>query len=403
MLAEAAPEIACVLWQFVRHVRDWAAATPAQRRELFASESKGWVEDKWREASRTATEIVHALGNLESLTREARDVDAIASAAEKVARWAESRGYQETSIQMAEASALLGRTEPRLANLAGRLTRKAGDFARAEIWFERAIGLARARSDRVEYTRGHLGAGILAMNLGRETRARRHFDTASSVAMREGHEWLAAEAQHDLFQFVTMRASFVAAELHARRALRWYPKHHPRFPFFAADVAFLMVAQRHFAPAVTLLRIFVRVIKPPQNLLGYSLFVRALAGAGRTREFQQRRGTLHKLLSKKNEYDAAARWNLAHAEREAGDAHAALVQARISATLARARCDRETETLAQQLIYEIENTPQPAPPDETRGDHRWGPLAKELAARLEEWSPTRRGRTPVLRKSEWAA
>lgn len=403
MLDEAAPAISCVLWQFVRHLRDWIEVKPAQRRELFVQERKPRVSAKWADAQECASEVSESLAQLATFTQESRDLLAIANAAERIARWADERDYTETSIQMAEAAALLNRGEARVANLAGRYTRKAGDFLRAETWFERGIGLARGKRDWVEYTRGHLGAGILAMGLGRESRARRHFNTASSVAMREGHEWLAAEAQHDLFQFVTMRGNYVDAEVHARRALSWYPKHHPRFPFFVADVAFLMVCQRHFAPAVELLRRFVRTVKPPQNLLGYSLLVRALAGAGSLKEYHRRRSQLLKLIHA-TEWEAAARWNLAHAARETGELESALIEARSAAALARARCDKETEQLAEQLVHELEEGPErPAQAEVRRRDNRFRPLVEVLVSRLADWSPTRRGRSPVLSRSEWAA
>jgi hypothetical protein len=220
--------------------------------------------------------------------------------------------------------------------------------------------------------------------------------------MREGHEWLAAEAQHDLFQFVTMRGNYVDAEVHARRALNWYPKHHPRFPFFVADVAFLMVCQRYFDPAVELLRPFVRTVKPPQNVLGYSLLVRALAGAGQSGEFRRRRGRLLKLIEGRSEWEAAARWNLAHADREAGDVGSALIEARAAAALAHAHRDNETQQLAEDLVRELESGAEP-PELAERKDDRFRPLVQILASRLADWSPTRRGRSPVLSRSEWAA
>ncbi|HEU4557553.1 MAG TPA: hypothetical protein VFS20_06875, partial [Longimicrobium sp.] len=320
----------------------------------------------------------------------------------RIARWADAHGFAETAIQYAEAAAVICPDEARLANLCGRLTRNAADHARAEVWFERGIGLARARRDWVEYTRGHLGAGILALGRGREGRARRHFNTASSIAMREGHEWLAAEAQHDLFQFMTVRGNYVDAEVHARRALAWYPKHHPRLPFLAADVAFLLVCQRHHAPAAEILRLFVRTIQPPQNVLGYSLLVRALAGVGNRREFERRRARLLKLLAEHTEYEAAARWNLAQGELAAGEGDAALANARMAVELARARRDRETEVLAERLVAELEAGAD-APAQPRRREERFRDFVGTLLSRLGEWSPTRRGRSPSLSRAEWAA
>lgn len=404
MLAEAPPALACVLWQYVRHARDWADAGPVERPTLFVRQPKPWVTAKRIEAQAVEGELAGALDVLATLLHDPLGADTrqLAGACERIARWADARGYAETAIQFAEAAAVICPDQARLANLCGRLTRNAGDFPRAEVWFERGIGLARGRRNWVEYTRGHLGAGILAMGLGREARARRHFNTASSIAMREGHEWLAAEAQHDLFQFVTVRGNYVDAEVHARRALAWYPKHHPRLPFLAADVAFLMVCQRYYAPAVEILRPFVRTVEPPRNVLGYSLLVRALAGAGNHREFERRRARLLKLLAEHAEYEAAARWNLAQGELLLGERDAALANARRALELARARRDRETEVLAERLVAELEvGTVAPAEPK--RRDERSREFVGTLLRRLAEWSPTRRGRSPSLSRAEWAA
>lgn len=404
MLAEAPAALACVLWQYVRHLRDWAEAPPTERGLLFVREPKKWVLAKRREAQLCESELVWALGILDAFVGAPLQAvpSQVASACEKIARWAEALHFVETSIQFAEAAAVIDREDARFANLGGRITRNASDTLRAEVWFERAIGLARARRDWVEYTRAHLGAGILAMGLGREARARRHFNTASTIAMREGHEWLAAEAQHDLFQFVTVRGNYVDAEIHARRALAWYPKHHPRFPFFVADVAFLMVSQCHFTPAVRLLRRFVRTVKPPHNILGYSLLVRGLAEAGQAQEYERTRIRLLKLIAAHKEHEAAARWNLAHAERAAGQWDAAVTDARAAAELARAQRDRETESLAERLLRELE-TRAPAPAELRRTDEQFRQLVDTLTSRLSEWSPTRRGRLPSLSRADWAA
>src|SRR5690348_9056986 len=125
MLGEADAEIACVLWQFVRHARDWTEVKPAHRLEIFNRGHRPSVSAKWIEAQHAAPEIAVSLATLALFTREPADIKRIAGAADLVARWADERGYAETAIQMAEAAANLDRGEARFANLAGRLTRKA--------------------------------------------------------------------------------------------------------------------------------------------------------------------------------------------------------------------------------------------------------------------------------------
>jgi tetratricopeptide (TPR) repeat protein len=362
------------------------------------------VADKRREAAVHAPELADALDAFENLRQHPRAVNEffVASACDRVARWALSHGYSETAMHFSEASALIDRSNALHARIAGKLAREAGDFPRAEVWFERSVGLARKAGNWEEYTRAHLGAGIMFMALGREGRARKHFNTASTVAMREGHEWLAAEAQHDLFHFMTVRGRYTEGELHARRALAWYPKHNKRFPYFVADVAFLLVCKRHYTPAAKLLREFTRKVKPPHSVLGVSLFVRALACAGKAGEFGRQRDYLLRLLKNHKEYEAAARWNLAHGERAAGMWEAATENAQLAIELARVRPDTETEGLAQRLLNELgAGTAAAAEIDRTDQDFR--DFINELLSRIADWSPTRRGRPPGESRDDWAA
>jgi tetratricopeptide (TPR) repeat protein len=404
MLDEAPPALAVVLWQHVRRLRDWIDASPAERQALFHPEPPRWVREKQEEARGEHPEIAGDLEAVEAvlLTPTAVDAGQLAAALERLSRWAEAQGYTRTSIPLADLAARVDREEPRLANLAGRLARNAGDHTRAEAWLERGIGLARRRADWVEYTRGHLGAGILCMTTGRESRARRHLNTASTIAMREGHEWLAAEAQHDLFQFMTLRGNLVEAEVHARRAFAWYPKHHKRFPFFAADVAFLLVCQQHHSAAAALLRLFVRVVTTPQSILGLSLLVRALATSAGKQEFEEARAQLLDVLQMRGEYEAGARWNLAHADRAAGNWESARTNARMAVDLAHAQRDLETERFARALLADLE-AGVPSPPELPRIDHKLTEWLAALTARLESWSPTRRGRLPSRSRADWAA
>jgi len=404
MLSEAPPGLAVVLWQFVRHLGDWLDTHPDERRGLFNPDPPEWIMEKRREARLLSGELAGELGAIEAVLQSPLDVDLprLAEACERLARWGEREGHAETGIHFAELAARFAPEEPRLANLAGRLTRNANEYASAEVWLERGIGLARRRGDWVEYTRGHLGAGILCMWTASEARARRHLNTASTIAMREGHEWLAAEAQHDLFHFMAIRGHYVEAELHARRALAWYPKHHQRFPFFAADVAYLLVCQRHYSAATRLLRRFVELVDPPHNVLGLSLLGRALASAGEREEFERTRERLLELLHDHGEYEAGARWHLACAEWAAGRWDAAGTTARAAVELARARRDRELEQLARAALAEID-AGTPVPSELRRRDRKFTELIDTLVTRLLNWSPTRRGRSRSRSTADWAA
>ena len=202
------PELAVVLWQIVRHVRDWHESSPTQRDVLFR-EQLPRVQEKWEHAKGAAPDLSSHLTILQALLGAPLDVreKEVSVACGHIARWAEAHNFLRTAILFAELAASVDASEPRYSNLAGRLTRNAGDYERAEAWLERGIGLGRRKQDWVEYTRGHLSAGIMCMERGLAAPAKRHLHTASTIAMREGHEWLAAEAQHDLFHFMTVHTA----------------------------------------------------------------------------------------------------------------------------------------------------------------------------------------------------
>ena len=273
------------------------------------------------------------------------------------------------------------------------------------MWFERAVGLARRAGNHVEYTRAHIGFGILFQTLGKDRRARRHFHTAAVIARKDGRRWLAAEAQHDLMLMSTERGRYEEAESHAAKALAWYPKHHRRFPFFVADLCFLLVCEAHYSVAVELLTAFLNVVEsPPQQVLGLSLLARALAGAGDRPRFGRTRSKVQRLLEEFREYEPAARVNIAEGERAASLWRDAEVTARKALDAATARRDSVPERLARALLVEIERRNPPPAEARLHRDPAWfAAMVRTVAARLAAWTPTRRGRSPTVGRNEWAA
>ncbi|HEX5723923.1 MAG TPA: hypothetical protein VFX98_00580, partial [Longimicrobiaceae bacterium] len=390
-----------VLWKLLRQVRVWAATPPERRAGLLRAPAPAALA-ALAEARTGAPEIADALDRATAALRDPQG-EGLAAALHAVAGWAQGRSA-EAALQYAEAAAVVDPGAAERANYAGRLARDGTDHWRAEVWFERGIGLARARGDHVEYIRGHLGYGILLRTLGKVRGARKHFDTASILAKKDGRRWLAAEAQHDLFYLMADASAYAEAERHARRALAWYPKHHPRVPFLAADFAFVLVCRRHHAEAVELLEGFLRAVEAPgEQLLGMSVLVRALACSGRLRDFERLRRRLRKLLAEHDEFEPAARINLAEAERAAGMWEAAEANARTALSLARARREAQPERLAAALLAQV-TARVPAPPAELLpADRELQGVVRAFVARLAAWSPRRPGRAPRVCREHWAA
>lgn len=406
MLADAPSELAAELWLCLRRVHTWLG-TPAERRGEGFSRRHG-VRRERQDLAPVPPALVEEMSLLARLGLPAPasvPTDAqVGAACHAVAEWAIENGYVETGIQFAETAARLT-TVPEHSLLAGRLTRNQGEHGRAELWFQRGIAAAHAQENAVAFIRGHLGYGILCMSLRRDQCARKHFQTASVYAMQEGYEWLAAEAQHDLFHFMALRGNLRAAEMYARRALRSYPKHHPRFPFFAMDVAYLIICRGHNQLACRVLREALRVVeRPTDTVLGVSLYIRALAGAGQVKERDRQTRRLEALLAQEPRYEAAARWHLAEAQRAAGLFDDARANAARSLDMALTTHDAEIEQFARELLKQLERQSFPAPLDERNEDHEgYSHLVGSLVARVREWSPKRRGRLRSLAPDQWVA
>lgn len=391
MLSELPDALALVLWQDVRHVRDWAESTPEERAKLYPSPTAR-VRAKRREARLCASELAGPLDTFAAMKWGGRSVDpvALSAACTEVVEWAMEREHRQTAIEFAEAGAICHPTDPKLANVAGRLMREANDFVRSEIWFMRGIGIARENDDIVEQFWGHVGYGKLCKELSRIKDARKHLNRAARLAWREGPPTLAASAQHDICALLMVRGQLAEAAERARSALQWYPKSDPRLPFFAADVALMLVLGRHYVAATRLLRPVLRVVHlPSARAVILALSARAYAGVGANEEAALSRKRALRLLHNHPTVEGVVRWHLADAYRLGGNWESARVEAEAALAVATDQNDRETARLTHTLLRLIAER-KPAPPRRIGGLQD---LVAELSGKILRWAP-RRGRQP---------
>jgi len=320
-----------------------------------------------------------------------------------VVEWALAREHTQTAIEFAEAAAVVAPDDPAMANLAGRVTRNAGEYARAEVWFNRAIGSARERNDKIELTRAHLGYGTLYKNLGRVREARKHLNSGSRIARRLGQPSLAAEAQHDICALLIERGRYVEAEQHAVIALKWYPKNHPRLPLFAADVALLLTLRKNFSAAARVLRGTTRLLgSPAAKAAVVALYSRALAGAGHADEAAHQAQRALYLLKRHHEWEALTLWHLAAAERRSGRWELAEAHALRALEIATERGDRETARRSQRTLSHIVSRMPPTPPI-IRKNEQFRLFVETLTTRISEWSPRRARARRAPWGDQWAA
>jgi tetratricopeptide (TPR) repeat protein len=405
ILGEIPDTLGLVLWQYLRHLRDWADASPEERSALFSAATPLWVAAKRKEARALAGELADVLGLFASLVDGPTAVSpaAVAAGCVRVVEWALARDHVQTAIEWAELSALVDPENPALANLAGRVTRNADLYDRSEAWFRRGIGYARLIDDKVELTRGHLGYGTLCKLLGRVRCARRHLNSGSQLARKHGPPWLAAGVQHDLLALLTLWGQYTDAEQRARRALALYPKNHPRLPLFAADVALLLVLERRFTAAVRVLRGALRLIREPApRAVVLALTARALSGAKRYHEAEHCRRRALGLLKRHHRVEAATRWHLAEALRLAQQWETAGEEAQAALERAVGDNDREAERVVRRTLRNIETCRTAA----ARGlgeDPERRELVEMLCVRLSEWAPRRARPSRPPWGSDWAA
>ena len=402
ILNELPNVLGLVLWQDVRHLQAWMEATEASRspcRNSFLSSPKdffnpsppSWVIAKRRDACAECPELAAAPDEFWAVATAPLSVDraAVAEGCRRVVEWALAHEHAQTAIEFAEAAARMAQEDPALANLAARVTRNAGEYARSEVWFNRGIGYARLQNNQIELTRGYLGCGTLFKFLGRVRNAQRHLGRGARIARKLGMPSLAAEAQHDLCLLLTVPGHHAEAEKHARVALRLYPQNHPRLPLFVADVAYLFVARRNYAAAVRLLDGVVRTSDHPPSVKSaiLALYSRALTGAGHPEEAARQRRRALRLLERHQEWVMLALWHLAEAERLSARWESAAAYAARAFELAMDQGDREIMWVTRRTLAAI-RAKRPTPPEVIPGEELRS-FVEALASRLAEWTPRR--------------
>ena len=405
IVEEAPPSIGLVLWLEIRHVRDWIESPLEKRAALFNPEPSPNAIAIRREARAAAPELAGALDVFVQMRSAPLNVDCsvLGAACEAIAEWALAHDYPQTAIEWAEIAALADPENPKYQNLAGRLTREANEYERAESWFKRGLGYAREQDAKIELIRAHLGYGRLCAEQRRLKCATKHLNSGSRLAWKDGPPALAAEAQHDLCLFLISLGRLADAEERARRALRWYPRDHPRLPLFAADVALLFVFERHYLTAARVLKPVVKLVEQPDARAAiFALFARALSGAGFDYEAEGMRRRAVRLLKKHHALESRTRWHLADAERLQLKWATAEEEAIRAVEVAVTQNDRETERHARRLLSEIQarEVVQARPP---RPDAQFAEFIDTLKNRLAIWSPQRARRKRPPWGTDWAA
>ena len=290
MLDEIGGAPGMVLWQSMRDVTLWAGVRdPEERVGLFAA---GGHAHRLRdlEAAGVDAALEVPLRQLAGISRDpaaATEAEVLA-ACRDVSQWAAERNLMATAIAFATAGAVAAPTNAAAGFKVGQLARRKGEFARAETWFRRVIGLGRQAKDWASYAEAFLGLGNLYVKRGNFPAARRFHIRGLRAARRHGLRDIIARASHDLFGIAIETDNPVEAQKYARDAFRAYGPHHPKLPALAHDLAYFWMTRGRFASALSVLKAVLPLLTDPSDRLLAAADVARAAGAAGDREvFEQ--------------------------------------------------------------------------------------------------------------------
>lgn len=375
------------LWQDYRLARLFAETPASARSDLFHKELSPSGRERHTAARQAAPELARALSAFAALRGKRVSEAALARACIAIADWADEHGFDQTALEFARAAAAVAPKDPEAANLAGLALRRAGDWARAERFYLRAIALARHGGNAVQYICGHIGMAALLYSRGIKLhRAMRHLSTAARLAERNGRMWLASHVLHDTMLLRVAADDFAGAEAEAERAAELYPLHDSRFPYFVVDFAFVQLEQNRYAAAIPLLdRCFALIGQPSVQALIHSMLARCYAGMGRMGDYTRFCRAAIELVREHNEHEATVHYHLAEAARACrswAEAERHAVRAR---ELGLERGDRELVRIAERALEQSrrgeEAAAKPTPQSVAR-------LTSELRTRLSSWTPS---------------
>jgi tetratricopeptide (TPR) repeat protein len=381
------PELGLAFWRVLRRVRAWAETPPGERARLFGA-AKEEARERLGVACAHAPALVEALGTFALLVRAPGEVEPrrLSEACRQVHAWAEERSLLPVAMLFAEAAAYADPEDPARANDAGRMCRRAAQDERASSWYHRGYGLGVRRQDQTETIRAQIGYGNLMKDLGQYDEARKFLERAARRAINTGRRRQAGEAHHDLLAIAAEVGTYPEVERHARRALNFYPIHHPRLPALAHDWGFFLVRSRLFTPAIRLLEMSVlRAGTPELTTLFESTLARAVAGSGKRDRFGVLEKSLLARIRPDEEFAPAAFAHLADGARTFGEWERAYEYATKAVELAHARKDSGAERVASNLLCSI--SARELPPVEVEAAHRENmeALLRRFEARLWKW------------------
>ena len=355
ILQEWGNELGVVLWQASRDVLLWATTEPHLRAQTFSSQSihpslAGQIDDSRADPRlRTAFALFDQIVQNPEAVRE----EQVARACRLISEWADEEGRLETALSFAQNAALASHGDAAAAFWVGTVAVRLNDHARAEVWFRRAIGLARRARDWRMYSRAFGGLGNLYMRRGNLPAARRLHTRALRGARRGGMRREQAAALHDLFGVAVETGQTTEAERFARHALEAYGTRNTRLNVLAHDVAYFWMENGHFERALAVFTAVLPLIDVPfERMFVLADIARAAAGVGKVSLAEEAAEEVWKLAAEAELEHGAARTllDLARGYVMLGDADKAEAAARKAIEFAGTFREGKVQFAAEALL-----------------------------------------------------
>ncbi|MEX2584693.1 MAG: tetratricopeptide repeat protein [Gemmatimonadota bacterium] len=392
ILQEWGNELGVVLWQASRDVMLWATTEPESRAEIFASCGSPSASAAARDFSESSdSRFRNGLRTLRQMVEQPVTVrdEQVARACRQISEWADDQGRLGTALAFAQDAALAAGHDAAAAFWVATVAVRLNDHARAEVWFRRAVGLARQSRDWRMYSRSFGGLGNLYIRRGNLPDARRLHTRALRGARRGGMRREQAAALHDLFAVAVETGCAAEAERLARQALDVYGTRNRRVHVLAHDVAYFWMEQGHFGRALPVFQAVLPLIERPiERLFVLADIARAAGGIGDATTANSAAAEVWTSASETELQPGAARALLEVARGELSLRSLAAAEAAARKSLELATQHRESkirfaaEALLESLSEDVEQTvPSHRSPEPT--DQGGDELAAEFVRTLE--------------------
>lgn len=335
------------LWSVLRDVLLWSATPPDRKSGVFSGPVGYALNERIRRYLPAAAAI------LDQLAAEPENCTAaeLADCCRAISEWAGVNGYVVTEHEFGEAVHHLLPNEPDSALFAGRAARRAGAFDRAEQWYKRALGLARAQGDHQAYVLALIRRGALAEQRGETLGAKALHLAAWKAARRHKLRKLGAYARHELLVLAIYTESFDVAQEHARVALRLYGRFDERFPQLAHDTAFLWGWHGHYTAALPVYEaVLPYIVRAGERIQVLANIGRAAASTGNPDRFYEAWDQVNASAEQAAEYRATALLALAYGARTLRRTELAGELASNALQAAAVRGERVVAELAEALL-----------------------------------------------------